>query len=587
MNNSPANNSKISSIALTIVICIVLAGAAVIISLLNPKTDFDFIPSYAKPGETHFSDMEYKRPDSKALLESIDELIVMINEGKSFSSQSKLFTSIENQLSNFYSMQSLISIYYNRDVLDEFYSQENSILQDDYVSIYEKTNELLDVIAESSFKSNYERSFFGAGYFSDRVSYDISNAAIKLMLIENDLIEEYQSLLASAFVSFNGSDIYINSNEFYNLSSSDMDQVIELYYQKYNNYLGNLYVELVKTRLELAEELEVNYIEYAYNNLNRDYTPAQANKYVDDIITHIVPLVDKITVDQDILSTYVDTSTSFYYLAKATKNMGGVISEAFDYMVKYGLYDVSYSENKSGVSFQTFIQNYNAPFLFTSPSGWAIDYINLAHEMGHFVDSYKNLNVGITVDNAEIASQAFAFLAPLYSDGMGEISADQLTMLNLMSALDVYVSTSFINAFETAVYSLEPQDITLDTFNALAAEYCEKFNLDSDVMSLAWFEATHIYTTPFYSIGYAISNDVSIQVLEKEFSDPGEGGVKAYLNVIDRDLSLSFIEDITRSGFKSPFEESRVKDIADFIELILYKNPSDTEGDGLPAPTSP
>jgi oligoendopeptidase F len=192
--------------------------------------------------------------------------------------------------------------------------------------------------------------------------------------------------------------------------------------------------------------------------------------------------------------------------------------------------------------------------------------------------------MGITIDNTEIASQAFELIAPMYSDGMGNISCDELMMLNLISALDTYATSGFINTFESTVYSLTPEEITLEKLNSIAFEAAEAFGLDPYTVSMSWFEIQHLYIAPFYSVGYAISNDVSIQVLEKELENPGEGGVKAYLNVIERDTSLSFVDDIIRSDFKSPFDEGRVKEVADLIDLLIFsesKNYDNAESEPL------
>ena len=183
MINDLKNNNKLSAALLTVAICVVLAAAAIIIAVLNPQTDFDFIPSYAKPGEVHFSEMKYSRPDTVALKNSIDELIELINENASFSSQSNLFSDINIMLSDFYTMQTIANIHFYSNNKDDFWSAENSFVQSEAVLIHDKTTELLDVIAASGFKSNYERSFFGSGYFNDWVPYDLSNAAVVLLLV--------------------------------------------------------------------------------------------------------------------------------------------------------------------------------------------------------------------------------------------------------------------------------------------------------------------------------------------------------------------------------------------------------------------
>ena len=74
-------------------------------------------------------------------------------------------------------------------------------------------------------------------------------------------------------------------------------------------------------------------------------------------------------------------------------------------------------------------------------------------------------------------------------------------------------------------------------------------------------------------------NDVSFQILEEELKAPGKGGVKAFENIIDRDLDLSFEEDIKKSDFESPFDEGRTQKIAELIESIFNPGVSADESE--------
>ncbi|MBO7344284.1 MAG: hypothetical protein J6U45_09670, partial [Alistipes sp.] len=70
-------------------------------------------------------------------------------------------------------------------------------------------------------------------------------------------------------------------------------------------------------------ELGVDYIEYAYEGLARDYTPEQAEKYIDSVILDIIPLISQYEINYDLLYEKADTVTSFYYLSLAADRMGG------------------------------------------------------------------------------------------------------------------------------------------------------------------------------------------------------------------------------------------------------------------------
>ena len=291
------NKGKLSAVIITVVICIILAVGSIAISLLAPGSEFEIIPSTIKPGEVHFSDMTYERPDPEELTKSIDELIGMIKEGKSFTEQSRLFITINDDIANFTTMMSLADIHYYADTTNEFYKTESDFLNQSYVEIYDKICVLLDTIEASSVKVNYERSFFGNNYFDNWVPMTRSKKSVELMKEEQALISEYQDSLSSAFVNYNGEDIYVNSEALASLSEADREAVVDLYYQKYNELLGSIYAELVTVRLEIAKEMNTDYVSYAYASFGRDYTPNEANAYLDSVVEQLIPLIS--TIDYD------------------------------------------------------------------------------------------------------------------------------------------------------------------------------------------------------------------------------------------------------------------------------------------------
>ncbi len=569
MNNSTRpKRSKLSATIITIIVCAALAMGSVAISIFDPSSGFDFIPSGLKPGEVHYSDMEYVRPDANALTEDIAHLIELITSEKSFTDQSRLFTSINKDLANFRTMASLAEIRYYTDTTDEFYKEENKLLGDEYIGIYDKICELLDTIADSKFKNNYERSFFGIGYFKDWEPMDKSDAVTELLKKEQALIAEYQEELSNPSFTVDINDIGVLAT----IDSINQIDPTEILIQKYNERLGGIYVKIVKTRLELAKELGTDYISYAYKNLDRDYTPEEANAYMNGIIEHVLPVISNINADDSVLNTPADTITSFYHLSLAAGKMGDIISGAFDHMSKYGLYEVAVSQNKLGISFEIFLEKYNSPFMFVSSTGRANDLLTYAHEFGHFVDDYVNFGQSATVDSAEISSQAMAYILPFYSSGMGKISGEDFLKANLYSTFEMYIYSAFVNNFETAVYSLSPEEVTLEKINELAKKAALDAGLTeemADILGLSWFEIQHVYIAPMYYVSYAISNDVALQILEAELKKPLEGGVEAFEKLIKKNTDLTLPESIERIGFESPFEDGRAEKIAALIGEIF------------------
>ena len=218
--------------------------------------------------------------------------------------------------------------------------------------------------------------------------------------------------------------------------------------------------------------------------------------------------------------------------------------------------------------------------MFVSATETAGDLLSYAHEFGHFADDYINISMSSSVDSAEIASQSMEYIVPLYSGGMGDISAEEFLRIQLYDTLDSYYSSVFVHKFETAVYSLEPEEVTLEKLNSIAKYTALELGFNTEganAYSLSWFEYQHIYLYPMYYSAYPISNDVALQVLEAELDNPLEGGIEAYLRVIDRDPSKTFVENIEAAELESPFAKDRAKKLAELMDRVFLGEESAEE----------
>ena len=583
-NFSPVKSpkKKYSSAIIAVIVCAAIVAGAVAIAILNPEGGFDILPSLTGDSrqKTHFTDMKYTRPDTESLINNLDELIGMINSGKSFTEQRSLYNKININYSGFLTMLNLAYVNYSADTSNEFYSEELSLLEKASVTVSNKLNLLHDTIASSSFKTNYERSYYGVGYFTDWKNLVYSDEVEALMEHENELIESYRELMSDPFVEIDGKTIHLNEN-LNSLSGSEYSAVLRAYYEKYNTLAGEIYVNMVKTRLSIAEKLEKSYIEYSYEIMGRDYTPDEARKYLDSISETIIPAIENIEYDPTPFYDQLDPSASFYAVSHGANSMNGVIEEAFDFMFEMGLYDIGYSPAKSGSSFTTFLYDYNAPYLFATPNCTASDFFTFAHEFGHFVDGYRNMTMDISIDAAEISSRAMEYIMPYYTNALRGYTHEDLTKYSIYTAAEIYTVQGYISSFEHEVYSLPADEITIEKLNSIAYDCATKFGLSeaADIYKYAWIDISHIFEVPFYTVSYIVANDVALQILEAELAAPGKGGVDAFVKSIDRDDDLTFIEEISASGFKSPFSEGRVLKIASIIEDILTEPEPPVEPD--------
>ena len=124
-------------------------------------------------------------------------------------------------------------------------------------------------------------------------------------------------------------------------------------------------------RQELAAQFGMDYEQMQYSfYFERDYTPEQAAQYVADIRNYMVPVYEEVmeaSPYDDIYYDYLDEDELIGVLRNVTELMGGDIKAAFDFMTKYELCDVSVNSKKAAMSFQTYLENYEAPLPVPRP----------------------------------------------------------------------------------------------------------------------------------------------------------------------------------------------------------------------------
>ncbi|EJW94432.1 exported peptidase, partial [gut metagenome] len=212
----------------------------------------------------------------------------------------------------------------------------------------------------------------------------------------------------------------------------------------------------------------------------------------------------------------------------ASHDMGKEVEEAFDFMVDGGFYDISFSSNKAPMSFQTYLSQYEAPYLFIDPVGDIEDIITFSHEFGHFLDAYVNYNAYETVDVAEIFSQAMEYLMLFYYGGaLSDEEQETLINIKIMDTLEMYVQQASFAEFESIVYSTDPELLSADFLNdlslQLAIDYGYYDGENEEYFAKSWCDIVHFFEMPFYIITYPVSNDAAMQIFEFEMEESGKG----------------------------------------------------------------
>ncbi len=512
-----------------------------------------------------FDEMEYLRPDMSAISADFDAVNDAL-DGGDIDAVSDALDACYLDYYNFDTMYTIADIRSCQDVYDSYYADEVSWCGESFAAVQQKMEDMFYACAASDLAQELEENYFWEGFTDDYSDWSQSyynDAAVELMQRESALVSEYRALAAESAASLGETISYM--------------QTIRNY-EKYNEDFARIYIELVRVRQELAAQFGMDYEQMQYSfYFERDYTPEQAAQYVADIRSYMVPVYEEVmeaSPYDDIYYDYIDEDELLGVLGSVTELMGGDVKAAFDFMTKYELCDVSLNSSKAAMSFQTYLSNYEAPFLFLDPYGDTEDILTLSHEFGHYVDAFVNYNASETIDMSECYSQAMEYLAlGYYDEVLGEDEADNLRRMKLLDTLDLYVQQTSFAEFESTVYSMDPDQLSAEVLNDLSLQlardygYCDESRAKYYAMS--WSDIAHFFEYPFYVITYPVSNDIAMQIYELS-QDGGTAGLDKYNELLSREYT-GFLDNIEEAGFTSPFESGRVQRVADDMRLLMQE----------------
>jgi len=336
-----------------------------------------------------------------------------------------------------------------------------------------------------------------------------------------------------------------------------------------------IFIELIKLRREIADELgHDTYATYAYESLGRDYSADKASKLLDDICEYILPTYKILSYTTLAKYVYQDSglkpsklkleeliNTSNNIVTGIDESYGGI----YNYMLQHRLFDIELiSENRNQGAFVTYLNDYEAPFLFLSANGNITDYSTYLHEFGHFIDTYINYNSSASIDQKEISSQAFEYLTLTRLDGiLSEGDRRYLIESQMLNAMMTLIFQGFYAKCEELIYSLPADKITKENLDRAVVTAAEAFSLNTNYINdISAIFITHTFLYPFYVQSYCTSLIPSLEIYFMEIAEAGSG-FDAYRKLIDRNgENFTLEEALENSGVASPFKDDIVLELA-------------------------
>lgn len=550
-----------------------------------------------------FSDMNYQRPDLDNLKEQISVLTVRLAAASDYKSAREAFLEKDKLDRHISTLSNLANIRHTIDTRDTFYDGEMQFWNSAGPQLNEYDQKWTTALLNSPFRADFISEFGDVMFLNAEIELkQFSSEIIGDMTEENNLTNEYEKLLASAQIPFEG--------KMYTLSQltplkNDPDDARRLaawkaegnWYKENQEKLDTIYDKLVHLRDKMGRKLGYDgFTELGYYRMMRNcYTKEDVDKFRQAVVKYLVPVADSIykvqaeRLGKEYPMSFADNALQFRTgnpkpagsyddtIAAGRKfydELSPETSEFFHTMLDMELMDVLSTEGKASGGYCTSLDDYEVPFIFANFNGTQGDVEVITHEAGHAFAAYTNRSripvstVWPSLEACEVHSMSMEFFAEPWAVDFFGADADKFLYSHLAGALTFIPYGTMVDHFQHIVYekpNLSPSQ-RHGVWKELLGIYMPWMKLDGEIPFYSdgegWQRQHHIYSSPFYYIDYCLAQTVSLQFWARIQENQGEAW-KTYMRYTEQGGSAVFTKLLENAGLDSPFEESCLKSVCE------------------------
>ncbi len=555
-----------------------------------------------------FMDMPYERVKleeaQKQFLSIIEEFKAAKNGEEQFAVHEKYYTLCNEIMTNI----TIAQIRHDIDTANEFYSKE----QDYYDAIKPKITNLQvsyqKLLYNSPYRDYLEEKIGSVAFKNMEIAMKATDEKIiPLMQEENALTTEYDKLIASAKIDWEGESLNLSLIQKY-MQSKDRETRRKAW-EKYAGFfeenaekLDEIYDKLVKCRTAQAKEMGYeNHIELGYYRMNRNcYGKEEVENFRNQVKTILVPFATKLHerrrerlgleklsyIDEGIYfkeGNPVPTGTPEQIMSagqKMYRDLSKETKEFFDFMMENQLFDVVSRKTKKMGGYMTYLPIYHAPFIFANFNGTSGDVDVITHECGHAFQGYLSgfdkiqEHRDITMETAEIHSMSMEFFTEKYMEMFfGEEQANAYRTMHLEDAVFFIPYGCMVDEFQHIVYE-NPEMTPAERHAAwkkLEAEYKPHLDYEGNPFFEKggfWQKQLHIYDMPFYYIDYCLAQTCALQYkvwMDENYKEAWDSYLK-FCRLSASDFYTNMLKEV---GLDCPFEDGCVENMIGKIEKKL------------------
>ena len=550
-----------------------------------------------------FSEMPYTRPNPEAVKAELQQLTEKLKNAKSYDEARAVFLEKEEKEKAVNTVGTLAYIRHSIDTRDEFYDGEIEFWDEFEPEIEEYEQAWLNALLESPYRGDFEKEYGSLLFVNaeiDRKTF--SPEIIEDMQKENELITEYDKLIASAQIPFEDGVYTLSQLEPFRTDPDDARRLAAWkaqgqWFKDNQKRLDALYDELVAIRDRMGRKLGYGgYTQLGYYRMTRNcWTKEDIEKFRAAVQKYLVPVADSILREQakrlgkSYPLSFADAALSFRsgnprpvgtpddILAQGQKFYDALspeTSEFFRTMRDDELMDVLSTEGKEGGGYCTNLSLYEVPFIFANFNGTQGDVEVVTHEAGHAFAYWMNRKripteyADPSAEACEVHSMSMEFFGWKNAEGFFGPDARKFKYSHLAGAITFIPYGTMVDHFQHIVY--EKPEMTPAERHAewkrLLGIYMPWMKLDGDIPFFAdgegWQRQSHIYECPFYYIDYCLAQTVALEFWAMIRKNP-EDAWKHYMAYTEQGGSRTFTDLLRNADLVTPFDEACLRGVCE------------------------
>ena len=548
-----------------------------------------------------FPEMPYERPDAEQLKEQWKSLTERLKAAATYEEAKAVFLEKDQMERHVDTMGTLASVRHSIDTRDTFYDEENNFWNQTWPELQEYDQAWTAAMLASPFRADFAAEYGDLMFVKAEMDLKtFSPDIIPELQQENDLRNEYQKLIASAQIPFEGGVYTISQMSPFKTDADDERRLAAWkaegqWYKDHQDKLDEIYDKLTKLRDGMGRKMGYEgFTQLGYYRMGRNcYTKEDVEKFRAAVRTYLVPVADSIyrahakRLGKEYPMSYADYALEFRsgnprpqgtaddILAAGKKfydELSPETSAFFRMMLEGKLMDVLSTEGKEGGGYCTGIMDYGVPFIFANFNGTQHDVEVVTHEAGHAFAAYMNRDrvpmgyIWPSMESCEVHSMSMEFFAWPWAENFFGDDTRKFLYSHLAGALTFIPYGTMVDHFQHLVYE-NPGWTPRERHNAwkeLSAIYTPWARLDGDIPFYgdgeAWQRQSHIYASPFYYIDYCLAQTVSLEIWAM-LQESREKAWKHYMAYTKQGGSRTFTELLANAGLVSPFDEECLKTV--------------------------